>query len=155
MSRVVQKSVIVRCSIEHAFRVFTERVDLWWPKGHRVLNKEGSEIVMEPVEGGRFYERSTDGSTYEFGQVLTWSPPLHLACAWFLGTSAQLPTAVTIRFSVEGEHTRIDIEHRELTSLAEDWPKKAARYHEGWTRILAALDDYLSQNDTDESQPTN
>ena len=32
----VSKSITVKASVEHAFRVFTEGFDTWWPREHHI-----------------------------------------------------------------------------------------------------------------------
>jgi hypothetical protein len=55
----LRRSMRVRCPIEHAFLAFTDRIDQWWPPGHRRF--EGSRLFLEAVAGGRFFERSPGG----------------------------------------------------------------------------------------------
>ena len=38
MNEPLKRSVRVRCPIDHAFAVFTDRIDLWWPSSHRMLS---------------------------------------------------------------------------------------------------------------------
>ena len=76
----IQKTVRVRCSPGHAFRVFTRQIDMWWPPDHRTLS--GSTIALEGRAGGRFYEQRRDGTVRELGHVLDWAPPERLSYAW-------------------------------------------------------------------------
>ena len=46
MSEPVLRQITVACSVEHAFRVFTAKLDLWWPPGHRKFS--GSSLALEP-----------------------------------------------------------------------------------------------------------
>ena len=32
----VRKSITVHATVEHAFRVFTEEFDSWWPRSHHI-----------------------------------------------------------------------------------------------------------------------
>lgn len=50
-----------------------------------------TQIVIEPRAGGRFYERVPDGSESDFGSVITYDPPRHLAYHWYLGTGSVQP----------------------------------------------------------------
>ncbi|MCB0998220.1 MAG: SRPBCC domain-containing protein [Acidimicrobiales bacterium] len=49
------------------------------------LSGRPSEIVYEPVVGGRWYERSDDGAEHDWGLVLEWDPPRRLVLAWMVG----------------------------------------------------------------------
>ena len=44
-----------------AFRLFTEKVDEWWPPERRHSDDPASRIFL--LESGRFYERTGDGNT--------------------------------------------------------------------------------------------
>ena len=47
----------------------------WWPRSHHIGEPEMQEAVIEPREGGRWYERGVDGSECEWGEVLAYDPP--------------------------------------------------------------------------------
>ena len=142
MNRSINKSIRVRCSSSHAFKVFTEKVDLWWPSGHR-MGKAPAEMAMEGRVGGRFYTRGADGVERDMGQVLRWEPPERLTCSWFLGTSAELPTEVDVRFVAEGEHTLVEVVHREVHDMEGAWPTKVRIYTKSWETVLGALSEFL------------
>ena len=44
----VQVSVLVDAPLEHAFKVFTEGMDTWWPREHHLLEGEYRDAVFEP-----------------------------------------------------------------------------------------------------------
>ena len=67
---------------ETAFRAFTTDFDRWWPRTHHIAAVEMAEAVLEPRPGGRWYERGTDGSECEWGEVLEWDPPRRLVLSW-------------------------------------------------------------------------
>jgi uncharacterized protein YndB with AHSA1/START domain len=75
----VRKSVVVNAPIERAFDVFTAKFDTWWPRTHHIGEVEPFEAILEPRAGGRYYERGADGSECEWGEVLEFDPPTHLA----------------------------------------------------------------------------
>src|SRR5579862_240603 len=78
----VQKQILVQISPERAFKVFTERMDLWWPKSHHIGKAPMKGTVLEPKEGGRWFEIGQDGSQCDWGKVLVWDPPRRLVLAW-------------------------------------------------------------------------
>ncbi len=46
----------VGCPVEHAFAVWTERIDSWWPGDHTVSVEPGLTFVRERRLGGRIYD---------------------------------------------------------------------------------------------------
>ena len=53
----VRKSIVVDATVEHAFRVFTERIGEWWPvTTHSVHEERAETAVLEPRLGGSVYE---------------------------------------------------------------------------------------------------
>ena len=101
-----------------AFEVFPAGAGRWWPKSHHIGQAEMQDAVMEPRAGGRWYERGTDGSECEWGRVLAWEPPHRLVLAWQLNADwrydPDLITEVEVRFTPDGQGTRVDLEHRGL-----------------------------------------
>jgi hypothetical protein len=47
--------------------VFTGEFTAWWPHQHHIGRADVAEIVLEPHEGGRWYERGVDGSECGWG----------------------------------------------------------------------------------------
>jgi uncharacterized protein YndB with AHSA1/START domain len=141
MSGVLEKSVRVRCSVEHAFDTFTARVDLWWPPGHRKL--ASSMLSFDAREGGLFVERGADGSENVLGVVVTVQRPLLLRYAWNPGRGAG-PTDVEVRFTaidLDGAMgTLVEVIHREGDSgLSDLWPARVALFDKGWSAVLPAF----------------
>lgn len=137
MTEPVEKTVRVRCSVPHAFRVFTERIDLWWPSGHR--RDPGSVIFLEAGEGGRFGERLPGGEERVLGVVLEWDPPERLVYSWWPG-AIDAPTRVEVRFLEEGtDATRVEVRHSVGDSeLGDLWPERAALFARAWGAVLPA-----------------
>ncbi len=78
----VRKSITVRTDVEHAFRVFTEGIDDWWPRAHHIGKAPMKKILIEGKAGGRCYSEQTDGTDCDWGSVLVWDPPRRLVIAW-------------------------------------------------------------------------
>ena len=115
----VRKTITVNASVEHAFRVFTEGHDSWWPRTHHIGKVPMQKGIIETREGGRCYSIQTDGSECDWGRVLVWDPPHRLVLAWQIthewGYEPDLAKAseVDVRFTAEpGGRTRVDLEHR-------------------------------------------
>src|SRR5262249_18671717 len=81
----IRKSVVINAPIAHAFKVFTERFDTWWPRSHHIGKVEPYTAILEAREGGRWFERGADGSECEWGRVLVYAPPTRVAVSWHLG----------------------------------------------------------------------
>ena len=59
----VRKTLIVEASAERAFRVFTESQGNWWPLAtHHIGKHPARSVVIEPREGGRWYEEGEEGA---------------------------------------------------------------------------------------------
>jgi uncharacterized protein YndB with AHSA1/START domain len=119
----VRKSVYVAASPEHAFDTFANGIGRWWPKSHHIGKAGLDRPVLEPRDGGRWYELAVDGSECEVGKVLAWEPPQRLLLAWQLRHDftydPDLVTEVEVTFAPEGDGTRVNLEHRNLERLGE------------------------------------
>jgi uncharacterized protein YndB with AHSA1/START domain len=143
----VRKSVFVSASQEHAFEVFTSGIGRWWPKSHKIGPADLDRPIIEPREGGRWYELDVDGSECEVGKVAVWEPPARLILIWQLtpefGYDPELITEVEVRFTAEAGGTRVDLEHRDLERMGE----KAEAMREtvsgpgGWPALLQLFAD--------------
>jgi deoxynogalonate / 12-deoxyaklanonic acid monooxygenase len=80
----ISKSVTVPVPQGEAFRLLTEQSGRWLPPAHTFL-KDPVLIAMEPVAGGRFYERGADGTEITRGTILDWTPPRRLVVTWRIG----------------------------------------------------------------------
>ena len=117
----VRKSIVVRASVERAFRVFTEGMDSWWPRTHHIGASPMRRAIVEPRRGGRCYSEQVDGTECDWGTVLAWEPPYRLVMAWQVthewGYEPELARSseVEVRFTPQPDgSTRVDLEHRHL-----------------------------------------
>jgi uncharacterized protein YndB with AHSA1/START domain len=121
MTEPLRMEFDVACPPEHAFAVWTARIDTWWPRDHTVSGAPDLEVVLQDRVGGRIFERTPD--------VTVWQPPDRLAYRWHLRQNPADSTEVDIRFLPTGDDaTRVEIEHR------------------GWERLGSAADDGREQN---------
>ncbi|HEX4432884.1 MAG TPA: SRPBCC domain-containing protein [Frankiaceae bacterium] len=137
MSEPLRLSFDVACSVEHAFSVWTSGIATWWPRDHTVTNKPDVAVVLEGRVGGRIYERATDGTEHDWGEVTVWRPPERLGYLWHLGQQRETATEVEIRFRGESsELTRIEIEHTgwERLGVREEALRQQNRV--GWESLL-------------------
>ena len=137
----VRKTFTVAASAEKAFRVFTEGFDRWWPRTHHLGEVPLARAVLEPGQGGRWYEVREDGSECQWGEVLAWEPPKRLLLAWRITTEWKADPAVYSEIEVtftslaEGE-TRVDFEHRGLEGLGAGAQALRKQLDGGWVAIL-------------------
>jgi hypothetical protein len=142
MTAPLKISFDVGCSAEHAFRVWTSRIDTWWPSDHTVSG-EAEVVVLESGVGGRIFERTSDGVEHDWGEVTLWDPPTQLAYLWHLGADPTAATEVEIRFVAQGAATtRIEIEHRGWERLGKAADQWRDRNRAGWDTLLPH---YLAQ----------
>jgi len=138
----VRRGVTVKATPERAFEVFTAQFGRWWPRSHHIGKSPMSGGMIEPKVGGRWYETCEDGSQCDWGKVLAWEPPRRLVLAWHLSASFQydpsLGVEVEVRFTREGDATRVDLEHRNLELFGPDAEKMQASFGSpgGWPSIL-------------------
>jgi hypothetical protein len=132
----VRKSIIVRASQEHAFRVFTDDMDSWWPRDHHIGKAPMKRVMIEGKVGGRCYTEQVDGTDCDWGSVLAWDPPRRFVMAWRITTKWEYETdlwkssEVEVTFTSLGDgRTRVDLEHRHL-----------ARHGEGFEGMRGAVD---------------
>jgi uncharacterized protein YndB with AHSA1/START domain len=147
----IQRSVTVNRSVEDAFRVFTEGIASWWPLERHSIEGMGSDgarvpqaAVIEPREGGRMYEVMTTGEEGYWGTVTAWEPPHRLVISWKVNPEAAAPTEIEVRFSADGDGTRVALEHRGWERLGDRGSESRASYHEGWGHVLGRFADALS-----------
>lgn len=121
----------------HAFRVWTDGIDRWWPLDHTVTAEPGLRVVLEGRVGGRIFERTPDGQEFDWGEVTVWEPPHRLAYLWHLRRDRADATEVDIRFVASGPSaTRVEIEHRGWERLGADGLSWRDRNRGGWETLL-------------------
>lgn len=127
----------VACSVEHAFTVWTSRIGAWWPSDHTVSGASDLLVVLEKHQGGRIYERTSEGVEHAWGEVTVWQPPTRLCYLWHLRRDRSDATDVDIRFVQQSRlSTRITIEHRGWERLGIGGPDWRARNRSGWATLL-------------------
>ena len=82
--------------------------------------------ILEPHEGGRWYERGADGSECDWGRVLVWEPPHRLVVTWQINGQWQYDpdpehaSEIEVRFTADGPgQTIVELEHRLLERLVD------------------------------------
>jgi len=141
----IQGTVTVNAPIERAFRIFTESFTTWWPADHHIGEADMAEAIIEPREGGRWYERGVDGSECDWGHVLAWQPPHRLVVTWQINGQWQYDpdpehaSEIEVRFTPEGsDQTTVELEHRLIHRLVGgEAIRDSISGGGGWSAVLA------------------
>ena len=140
----VRTQVTVALPPAEAFALFTEGIGTWWPTDTYRIGESEGVAVLEPREGGRWYERAPDGVECDWGRVLAWEPPHRVLLAWQLNATwqydADFVTEVEVRFTEDGAGgTRVDLEHRHIDRFGDAAEQLAAALggDGGWPAVLA------------------
>jgi uncharacterized protein YndB with AHSA1/START domain len=141
----VRTSIVVGAPIERAFKVFTEDFDRIKPREHNMLGVDIQETVLEPLAGGRIFDRGVDGSECHWARVLAFEPPDRLVFSWDISPRWQIETdlekssEVEVRFIAEtAERTRVELEHRHLDRHGAGWEsaRDGVAGDQGWPLYL-------------------
>ncbi len=143
----LRKVVSVQAPPAVAWRVFTENMGTWWPLAtHKIGKAKAVDAVIEPHVGGRWFERGDDGSTCDWGRVLSWEPHSRLVLSWEISSDWQhdpnLETEVEVRFIAEGKDgTRVELEHRHLDRFGARRDEMRAIFDSegGWRGLLESF----------------
>lgn len=135
----VRHTILVPAPPAVAFQVFTAQIGRWWPRGHSRSGDPATSVALEGWVGGRLFERTPAGAEHEWGRVIAWEPPRHLAYHWYLGSGDELPSRVDVFFADAGDgRTRVAVEHRGPELLGELWARNSPIYDRSWQTVLAA-----------------
>lgn len=137
-------SATVSMSAEQAFRFFTDSFGSWWPAEYHIGPTDMADAILEPREGGRWYERGTNGTETDWGRVLAWEPPHRLVVTWQINGQWQFDpdparaSEIEVRFTAVGpEQTTVELEHRHLDRLvAGESVQQMIGQGGGWSTIL-------------------
>ena len=152
---VVTSAVVVPVPVHQAFRTFIEDMAAWWPSANTFGKASYETVIVEPWQGGRWYERDTDGREQLWGRVLAWEPPQRVVLTWQI-TAQGTPepdrahaSVVEIEFHAQGaESTRIAITHRDFDRHGEGgkiWREAMASAEGGWPHFLGLYRASLDQ----------
>ena len=147
----VRKSIRVDAPSKRAFDVFTNGIGRWWPASHKIGPADLDRPIIEPREGGRWYERDVDGTECEIGKVVVWDPPSRVVLAWQLGPewkyNPDLITEVEVTFTPDGDGTLVNLEHRDLERMGDGAPamREAIDAPGGWSGLLELYSQAIGQ----------
>jgi Activator of Hsp90 ATPase homolog 1-like protein/DinB superfamily len=105
----VLAAVHVKRPPEVAFRTFTERIGDWWPLAtHGCFGDKAAGLSFV---AGQLVERSVDGDTIVWGEVVRWEPPARFAVTWHPGRADGVHTLVEVEFRPDEDGTRVELAH--------------------------------------------
>ncbi len=142
----VRRSVLVPLPPDRAFALFTVRMAAFWPPSHSIGDVPIADVVIEPREGGRWFERGVDGSECDWGRIAAWDPPNTVVLLWQLGVGwrldPDLETEVEVTFSATrtGE-TEVELVHHHLERFGDATESMRSVFEatDGWESILAGF----------------
>jgi uncharacterized protein YndB with AHSA1/START domain len=146
----VRHEVTVPLTPEAAFSLFTADFSAWWPVEHHIGAADLEIAIIEPATGGRWYERGTDGSECDWGEVLAYEPPSRLVLSWQINGQWKYEpdpahgSEVEVTFTAAGPgRTRVQLEHRHLgrPGSAGQAIHDAVRSPGGWPGIMQRFAD--------------
>ena len=141
----VRHSVLVPLGQDAAFELFTDRFGEWWPKdSHHISDTPAADALLEPREGGRWYERSEDGAECDWGRVVEIDRPSRILLAWQLTPEWSFDpdeanaTHVEVTFAPEAGGTRVTLEHRgfEVHGEAGAAMRESVGGKGGWAELM-------------------
>jgi uncharacterized protein YndB with AHSA1/START domain len=142
----VRRVLSVQAPPEVSWDVFTTQMGTWWPLAAYKIGKTNAvDAVIEPRVGGRWFERGDDGSTCDWGRVLTREPHSRLVLSWDITADFQydpaLHTEIEVRFIAEGTNTRVEFEHRRLDRYGDRRDEMRTIFDKtgDWGQLLAAF----------------
>ena len=134
-----------------AFEIFTGQMERWWPQGRTIGANPHVALVIEPREGGRWYERDAAGNECTWGKVLAWEPPSRLLLGWQINTQwaydPEFLTELEVTFTpTAGGGTLVRLEHRDLERFGADAARHAEMLRGGWPGYLREFAGYADAN---------
>jgi uncharacterized protein YndB with AHSA1/START domain len=145
----IKKEVLVAASQETAFKVFTSKMDVWWPRTHHVGMAPMVDFVLEPHVNGRWYTRHDDGSEVNIGYVLVWDPYGRVILNWQVNANFKCDPNVNTEIEVQfipqdPAKTLVKLEHRNLERLGSG-EKTVEDMDRGWSMILGRYKDSINK----------
>jgi uncharacterized protein YndB with AHSA1/START domain len=128
----IRREILVDATPEVAFRVFTQRIGVWWPLATHSVYGADATVTFEDEQ---IVERSPAGDRSVWGSVTSWQPPELLAFTWHPGAAPEKASRVTVRFAGTDAQTKVTLVHEGWEVYAD--PSAArAEYDQGWPGVL-------------------
>ncbi|MEW6059122.1 MAG: thioredoxin-dependent thiol peroxidase [Actinomycetota bacterium] len=142
----IRRGVVVRCSVEDAFRVFTDGMTTWWPlethsraASEALEGVEAERVEVEGRVGGHIVEHLSNGEQLTWGEVVEWEPPRRIVIAWKPHARSYPPTEIEVTFTPRMEGTGVHLEHRGWERLGDLALDAHADYLSAWPKVFGRL----------------
>ena len=140
----IRRSVLVSCSAEKAFEVFTAGMGTWWPvqEFSRAADQDERQVKTRARRGGAVGRRTdlrNDVRRFrgQLGHDLAWEAPHRLVMAWKPNRTPLPPTEVEVQFIEQDDgQTRVDLEHRGWERLGDLATQGRGEYAGGWNMVF-------------------
>ena len=139
----IRKQITVAVPRERAFEVFTSRMGAWWNPDYHIGSEPFAEVVLEPREGGAWYEADASGVQCPWGTVLVWDPPERVVLNWQINAQwsydPEQLTELELTFTaLSDDSTLVELEHRKLEGLGTGAADVRAQFDDpsGWQGLL-------------------
>ena len=90
-----------------------------------------STVVWEGEVGGHVYELSSKGEKGVWGTIIVWDPPNELTMTWHPARGEETSQELNIRFTAEGNGTRVDVVHSGWERVGDRIAASAGRLRRG------------------------
>jgi uncharacterized protein YndB with AHSA1/START domain len=92
----------LRCSAEHAFATYAERIGTWWDPRYSANADTLESVTIEPRVGGRVFATHGDVGRDDWGEVQVWEPGRRLVYTSTLAQSTDHPSLISVDFEPDG-----------------------------------------------------
>jgi hypothetical protein len=126
----------VMTSPQHAFDVWTSKPSMWWPRSHTLTQDRDLTVVFEGFAGGRIYERGSDGSEHEWGEILVWEPPIRVDYLWHLFFERSEATEISVTFTEIDNGSRVRLVQTGFEKLGDEvGTERRRRTNHAWLEV--------------------
>ena len=142
-------STTVKASPARAFEIFTTHMGRWWGVGRTLGQSPHRDMVVEPHDGGKWYEIDATGKEIRWGTVTAWEPGARLLLNWQINSKftydPDFSTDVEITFTAAQDGgTVIRLEHRNLERFGTGSEKLLGMLDAGWISHLETVKNYIA-----------
>ena len=136
MNDPINKSLVVPLTPSEAFALFTDDLDVWWPKATHSVTGAKAKLVFPTHKDGEITEEGDDGKVAIWGKLIAYDPGKYLAFTWHPGRPAQEATVVTVTFTQTTAGTRCNLTHGGFDILGNTADAVSTSYLHGWDMVL-------------------
>lgn len=138
------RSCMVDVPPGEAWRIFVDRFAEWWPPAYSFSQDALATIGIEPVAGGRCFERDRERRELVWGTVTAADPPARLTFFWQITAERAIETdtarasEVEVVFDAADGGTRLTLIHSGFGRHGGDWRayRDGMGSEQGWTYCL-------------------